>query len=595
MNGLQLLKSQLFRVSATVFIVIGLMCSATAQSQTQASIHYETAVMKFNQDELEASLLELKKALNLNPDLLSARILLARIFLKLGDGVAAEAVVSNARRLGADPALFWPIRAAALFQQLKFKELLALVPKTGLPPAIQSQLLVYRGRASLELGIADDAEDSFKAAIELAPLAPSPRVWLASTAFRSGNLVIAQTRAKSATLTAPDDPESWNILGSVEHARGKLDLALEAYNHALSLQPDHQEVRVSRAGLLIDLKKIDQAGADIDYLHKHFSRDPRGAYLESVYLSMRGKPAKAREALTRATALLTDMSTRIIDQSPQLQLLAGIANYEIGSYERAQAFLRKYIERQPKQAGPRKLLASILIRQRRATEAVRILEPALKFAPRDSRLLLLLGTAWMQKGRHAIATGYLEKAARLKTNSPEVQTRLALSRLGSGDEKRGLKELDGLFNEDPKSYQSAGIQLAITYLQRGRIDAALRIAKKLNELDPNNLTVLNFLASAQLSKGLVNEARLNYEQILSPGAPILCRHSSIWHNSQPWPGILKRLVVNTRAFLKSIQKVCAQCSNWRNWSAGPGAFPKRYAGCIKPWIQTRNLCLSCSN
>ncbi len=530
------------------------------RAQTQASIHYEAAVMKFNEDDLEASLLELKTALNLNPDLLPARILLARIFLKIGDGTAAEAVVSNARRLGADPALFWPIRAEALFVQLKFKELLALVPESGLPAAIQSRLLVFRGRASLELGHSDDAEDSFKAAIELSPLEAPPRVWLASVSFRSGDLTTAETRAKSATMTSPEDPEGWNILGSVAHARGKFDQALNAYDRALKLKPEHLEARVSRAGLLIDLQRVDQAGKDIEYLRKQYSLDPRGAYLESVYLSKRGEPVKAREALARAAGLLANMNSTFIAQSAQLQLLAGIANYDLGSYERAQAYLRQYIERLPKKPGPRKLLAKIMIQQQRATEAIRVLEPVLKYAPRDSHLLLLLGTAWMQIGRHAIATGYLEKAAALKSDSPEVLTRLALSRLGAGDEKRGIQELDELFTQDSENYQSAGIQLAITYLKRGRAQDAILIAKKLRQLNPENLTVLNFLASAQLSEGLIDEARLNYEDILDRDpdfmpalinlAQLTTRQGNIDSARDQFNAILEKHPANVRTMLE---------------------------------------------
>lgn len=511
----------LTRLSLLVLLASSPVLHAAAQDRAQASIHYEAAVMKFNENDLEASLLDLKSALNLNPDLLPARILLARIFLKIGDGAAAETVVSNARRLGADPALFWPIRAEALFQQLKFKQLLALVPESGMPSAIQSKLLIYRGRANLELGLTDKAEDSFKAAIELTPRQPAPHVWQATVAFRQGDLITAEALARFATQNYPEDSDGWNILGSIEHAQGNFIQALTAYDRALQFRPEHHETRISRAGLLIDLKRMDEAGKDIAYLRKHYPRDPRGAYLESVYLSKRGKQDKARDALARTGAILTAMRSKVINRSAQLQLLAGVVNYELGSYERAQSYLRNYIKRLPRQPGPRKLLATILLQQNRASEAIQVLEPALKFAPRESRLLLLLGTAWMQIGRYSIATGYLEKAAALQSDSPEVQTRLALSRLEAGDGQRGIRDLDALFAKDPAGYQSAGIQLAITYLKRGQIRKAIRIAEKLHELSPGNLTVLNFLASAQLSEGLLDDARKNYEKVLSTNPDFL--------------------------------------------------------------------------
>ncbi len=554
------IRQQLPFLYLAIFLAFGPTTNAASQSKAQASDHFEAAVFKFNDDDMKASLLELKKALNLNPDLLPGRILLARIFLRLGNGAAADAVIKNARQLGVDPVLVWPIRAEALFMQLKFKELLAQVPTSGLPPEIQSHLLVQRGRANLELGLFKDAESSFNAATALTPLEPTPRILMASVAFRKNDLAIAKTRAKTATTMFPEEAEGWNILGSVAHARSRFEQALSAYDQTLQLDPEHKDARISRAGLLMDLKRVDQAEQDIEYLKKFYPRDPRGTFLESIFLSHRKQKDQARKALSRTTTLLTELGETVIDQSVQLQLLAGVANFEIGSLERAQTYLRKYIAHQPNQPGPRKLLATILIRQKNTAEAIQILEKGLGPESRDSELLLMLGTAWMQLGQHIKATSYLEKAAALKSESPQVHTRLALSRLGAGDFKRGIKELNALFAKDAEKYQTAGIQLTINYLKRGQNREAIRIAEKLQNLTPNNLTVLNLLASAQLSEGLLDEARNNYQKILArepefmPAminlAQLAGRQGKVDPARQRYLAVLKKQPTNLRAMVE---------------------------------------------
>ena len=59
-------------------------------AQQGASMAYEEAVVKFEHGDLEGALLELKKALTANVDLLAGHILLARVYLAIGEGAAAE-------------------------------------------------------------------------------------------------------------------------------------------------------------------------------------------------------------------------------------------------------------------------------------------------------------------------------------------------------------------------------------------------------------------------------------------------------------------------------------------------------------------------
>ena len=502
------------RLSRLVFIMT-LAAPVAVLGQGDAARLYEEANALHAQDDLEGALLRLKESLSLDTRILPSHILLARIFLQLGEGAAAADAIDRARRLGADPVIAWPLRAQAMFQQGKHQDLVQFVPESGLPQDVQADLLVMRGRAYLELNNLTAAAKSFDAGRTLAPQSGAPQVGLAAVAFRAGDLNLAEIRALGAVRIAPDDGEAWNMLGPVYHARGHLKEAREAYNRALENVPTHQDARASRAGLHLDFQDYDLAEGDVAYLRDRYPFDPRGAYLEAVVYAKTGRPGEARESLEMAASLIDELDPGALTRSPQLQLLAGIANYELGSFEAAQNQLSQYIQSYPDQIGPRKLLATIMLSQQRAKGVIEILDPVLDRAQNDHQLQSLLGTAYMQMGRHDTALMHLERASALNPDSTGLRTKLAMSRMGAGFKEQGLDDLKALFYGDPERNKTAGLRLAIVLMQNARADEAVEVARTLETMDPTNLTVLNLHGSALLRAGREDEARIAFEAALA--------------------------------------------------------------------------------
>lgn len=488
---------------------------AVASAQDSASFHYEEALKAFDADDLEGAVLALKESLQRDPGLLPSLVLVARIYLHIGEPAAAEESIKRARRLGADVDITWPLRTEALLNQRKYKELLALAPSEGLGAQAQSRVLVHRGHALMEVERFDDAAASFAAAGVLTPGEADPHVANAILALRQGQVYPAEALAIKSTRVAPQSATAWNTLGDVYLLQGRAEESLQAYERALQVDAGHREAGVARAGILIDLGRVDDAAEAISALRTRFPLDPRAAYLESVQLAKQKRWSEARDALERAAALLEELGAEALNESRQLVLMSGLAYYELGQLEQAQGQLERYVKRYPNEPGPRKLLGSILLRNDRAQEAVIVLEPALERAPRDFRLLGLLGSAYMRLGRHDLATSYLETAVRLSGGDPQLRTRLAMSRVGSGFDAQGLGELAALFDSDPVGQQAVGLRLATLYLQRGELQLASQICRSLLEHDPRNATVLNLLGAVQMQAGRFGDARTSFEQALA--------------------------------------------------------------------------------
>jgi len=501
-----------------LLVGVFLMPSAATAGKEEAAGYYEAAVMRLEKGEAEAAIIELKNALQQDPDLLAARVLLGKAHVEQGDGAAAEKELVLADRLGADRSLTAAPMAKAYLQQYKYQELLEHIHAEAFPPPLRAELLVYRGHAHVELRQFDKAEQAFNEAGRLEPESALPIAGQALALLRRGELDAARRQIDKALGRAPGNADVRNIKASIDHARGDLQGAIVGYDKVVALKPKHLDARIARAAALMDLGRDAEAGSALERLREEFPYEPRAGYLQSVLLARNNEPQKAKAALEETAAAIEQLTPDILEKRPQLLLLAGLANYSLNQHEKARGFLGRYIEQFPGQPGPRKLLGSIHLAEGNYDKVLEVLEPALQVAPNDYRLLSLLAAAQMRKGRHEQATALLEKAVALSAGAPELRTGLALSHLGAGQQALALEELASVFERD-SDQTTAGIALGALYLKRGEIENAERVAQALSEREPENVTVLNLLGMVQVAAKKHTEARASFERALvqNPG------------------------------------------------------------------------------
>ncbi len=114
-------------------------------------------------------------------------------------------------------------------------------------------------------------------------------------------------------------------------------------------------------------------------------------------------------------------------------LLAGAVQFALGSAQQAEQHLKYYLERDPENLYARKLLASVLLKNRQTQRAIDVLTPALKSTQQDPQLLALAGESYMQAKDFAKATEYFEKASNIAPESAMLHTALSMSKLGQGE------------------------------------------------------------------------------------------------------------------------------------------------------------------
>ena len=503
-----------FFLMAGLLVGLGVSPLAQADRETQAARYYEDALARYGKNDIQGAIVQSKNALQQDPRMVTAHLLIGQAYLKAGQPGAAERALLDAERLGVDRTETALLMAEALYGQGKFRAVLDRGMAEGQAAGPRARLLTLRGRAFMELGEYEAAGKALQEAEMIDPAALPVVVARATLALNQGQLDAARQLAERAVAMAPGDAGAWNILASIYHVQGDVRKAQEGYTRALKINPQLLDARIGRVSLNLDAGNDKAAGPDLAYMQKAKITDPRASYLLAMWFARQGNDKAAREYLFATQRLVEMVPPEMLKTRSQLLMLGGLANHGLNQPEKAKAYLADYIKLHPKQLGARKLLASIYLAARENAKVVEVLLPVKDQLASDPDALSIMANAYMALNRHATATDLLEGAMQQSGAKPQVQSTLGFSLLATGREELGIQQLQQAFARDPGQIQ-AGMALVTLHLRQGQHKQARDVAERLVKKTPNNLTLLNLLGVARALAGDLKGARKAYEKALS--------------------------------------------------------------------------------
>ena len=501
------------RNSALLAVALLLACPAGAWArEDKAAGFYEDALTRLEKQDAAGAIIQLKNALQADPRMVSAHLLLGRAYLQSGVPDAAQESLETAQRLGADRSQVALLLARAMVDQGKAKEVIDRFPPEVVPPNERVDLLVVRGEAYRQQADMRAATQSYEAARAFDPLSVTAALALADAYAKQGREAEAGRLADEAVSRSPGEARVWYTKGSVLHASRNFDGALAAYAQAIKLQPKHVDARLARVSLLFDLGRDKEALPDLDYLKKEVPQEPRGAYYRALNATRTGDAKGTHDSLTEVTALLDPVPADVLRaRAPELLMIGALAHHGLNEQEKAIRYLEAFLQGSPTSAWARKLLASIHIGRREFNRAIDILEVGQRHAPRDPQLLALLASAYMAVGKNQMAARFLERAMEKGGDSPEVNATLGFNLLQNGQQDLGIQYLQKAFDKDP-TRGNLGTSLVALYIRRSEPKKALAIAERLLQRQPDNALVLNLMGAAKSALGDKAGARVAYEK-----------------------------------------------------------------------------------
>ncbi len=490
---------------AAILIYTGAASAATSEEYLREAENY------LKKGETQAAVIQLKNALQQDPDNARARLRLGEIYLRLGQGAAAAKELAQARKLGAKPEdVLVPLGRAYLMQRAYQQVLDEIKAPKAAPATLRAEVLALHGQAELALRRLPDAKEKFTQAQALDADNVAALLGFARLAVFDKDNDAASRYVERALTVAPNELDAWLLKGELARLGGDLLAAKGAFTRAVEIAPNNFVSRTGKAMTHIGLGEHEQASRDIDALSKRFPQHPMTNYLQAVL-------AYQKKDLPGAEAALRNVQKAAPNHVPSL-LLMGAVLYAQGKFEQAQPQLAQYMRAAPNHGPGRKLLAATHLKLNQPQEAITVLENGVEQATDDAQWLALLGSAYLRAGDPSQANEWLEKAVNVAPDLAALRTQLALSHLSQGQTAQAVTELESAVDLGQGLFQS-DILLVLAHLRNRDLDQGLQAAQALIQKLPDNPLSHNLLGGVYMAKGDADQARRSFEKALdlAPG------------------------------------------------------------------------------
>lgn len=453
-----------------------------------------------------ASIIQLKNALQKEPQNAEARYLLGVASLESGDVASAEIELGKAMELGlASDEVQVAVARTLLAKGDTGKVIAEFGPKRLASPARQAELRALVGLAQLARNRREDAQATFSEALALDSNSVNAKLGMARFAGSAQDLPTALTWVDKALAAAPANFEAHLVKADLLAAQGQAGPAEKAYRDSINAAPDQVAPRFSLISHLMRSRALDKAGAELDALAKIAPKDLRTIYARALLLLEQRQFPQARDAILQVLKMSPDHVPSLV--------LAGTAAFETGAYAEAEGYLRKAVYNAPNALAAKRLLAATRLRMGQVELALSEVQELLQTAGKDPNVLALAGEASLARGNIAAAARYYEQAKSLAPDNAALQTRLAQIRFASGDAARAISELEATSAAHPAEYQ-ADLALVASYLRQRQADQALQALKDLEKKQPDNPLTHHLRGLAHVLKRDFPDARASFERAL---------------------------------------------------------------------------------
>jgi tetratricopeptide (TPR) repeat protein len=354
-----------------------------------------------------------------------------------------------------------------------------------LPPAAYSQAFRDLARGQFERVITEFRTAAAGDPLIADPAAGSALMVRAFGALRQGR--VAEARALLEESGPPrDSSEAHRVLGLAYWAQSDYNRSIASLTTAISLSPRDERARLALA------RALNAAGRDADaerMLEETVRLLPDSVlahwWLTLAYEQLH-RPAEARQEVEQVAAAAAFGKS---------QLYAAIGRFAVGDADGPagiDAFARA-VTANPNDPAMHRLLATTLMQQDRADEAVAEFMAALLIDPLDAAAHAGIGRSRVQTGRDADAVDALRRAIELAPTDGETRYALAsaLERLGRSKEaaehfaRVEQAQRQALADQRRELSAAALKQEAALRTAEGKFDAAIALYEKALAIEPD--------------------------------------------------------------------------------------------------------------
>lgn len=476
-------KNEAAAVLIVAVIAVVLVACGGAANREAAYLRRAKAYMA--KEDLPKAEIELKNVLQINPKNAQACYLLANIEKDRGNYRQAFGYYNEAIRLQPDyPAAqmrlgtFYLLSGNLAKASQLADTILSKHPTNADGQLLKAAVLVRQG----------NTKDAIKEATVV--LAADPSNYRAASLLamiydNSGNTLKGIAVLKEAIAHNPKNiPLRFSLIRLYAKNPSDYARAGQQFQQIIALEPKQLQPRVLYASFLIQAKQIDQAELVLRQAVQADPKDMRRHVVLANFLA-------AHRSIARAEAELRNTIQSFPRADAPRFALASLYEHT-GAPAQAEAEYHKIISRQgtePDGLRARDQLASLLIREGREDEGMKLVDEVLKKSPQDDGALLLKGTNALEHNEPLAATSAFRSILKDQPTSAKVLALLAQANLMNNAPDLARQELQRAVSDNPNDI-NARLRLAQFLMQQKDSGGALKQIHRALAVDSNNAAAL---------------------------------------------------------------------------------------------------------
>ncbi|MCW2313575.1 XrtA/PEP-CTERM system TPR-repeat protein PrsT [Rhodoferax antarcticus] len=491
-------------LSALLVSLLLVACSEKPEAMLSSAKDYLT------KNDNKAAVIQIKNALQKNPDMPEARFMLGKTLLDSGDAAGAETELRKALALNYPQDPIVPLLANAMLAQGQAKKLTDEFGKTTLTdkPA-QGAFLTSLATAYAAQGQAKPAQASLDAALAATPDYAPAKLIQARQKGGQRDFDAALALTEEVIASAPQNFEAWKLKGDLlRYAKDQPTEALAAYRKSVEIKPEFLAGQAALITLLFQQNNFADATTQLEQLKKFNPNHPQTKFLQA-HLAYQQKDLKGARDLVQQVL-------KAVPGNVQALQLAGAVELQLNSPIQAEAYLSKALQAAPGLPLARRLLVTVYLRTGQAAKALATLTPGLSADNVDPALYALAGEVYLQNNDLKKAEEYFTKATQQDPQNARSRTSLALTRLVGGQVDSAFGELENIAASDAGT--TADMALISAHLRRQELDKALQAIDGLEKKQPDKPLAANLRGRVLLAKKDVAGARKSFERALQVDA-----------------------------------------------------------------------------
>ncbi len=488
----------------TALVASVLLTACSNQSPEQQLVSAKEFIQKSDN---KSAQIQLKNALQANPDLGEARFLLGKILLEEGNPTGAEIEFRKALAAKYSEPIVVPELARTLVLLGQAQKIVDQFGSTKLnQPSADASLQTSLAIAQNSLGKPQEAEAALAAALAADPNHVPALMLNARQKVAARDIDGAMVAMADILTKAPSNAEAWKLKGDIFlYAQGKTDDALAAYRKSIEVNPKFVIGHLAVLAVLLDKNKLEEASIQLDQIKKLAPKSAEAKYAEAQ-LAYQKKDYKLARQLAEELLRLASNNARILQ-------LAGAIELKTNSLAQAEIYLTRAAQAEPQSVLSQRLLINTYLQSGQARKALDTLKAITRKDGLDPRFFGLAGQVYLQNGDTKAAEEYFSKALKADPNNVATRTALAVAHLSSGrNDNSAFDELESI--AESNSAPDADLTLISAHLQRKDFGKALAAVSKLEAKQPDKPLAANLRGQIQLAQKDTAAARKSFEQAL---------------------------------------------------------------------------------